>query len=298
MLFGLVVIVLSISSEHFLSFRNLFNIGVSSSVLGIAAAGATFVLIAGCIDLSVGAVISLTSMTVASLMQSTGSVVLSIIVGLVVATVCGIINGIIVTKIKVNSLIATLATMAIFNGLAFLWTNGVSIAIANEAFKWIGRGSIGSVPFSVVLLLLLCTAMSFFSKNMRFGRNIYSVGSSEKSSYLSGINIDKVRLGVFTISGFTAGISGIVLVSQTGAGIPQSGQGMEMDILAAAILGGASIKGGKGSVFGSLLGIVFMATLANGLTLLSISSNWQMIAKGILLLVAVFLDSIRTKRLG
>jgi len=237
---------------------------------------------------------ALTCMVVAQLLRSGVSVPVAIILGVLTGAVCGAINGIAVSKGKIVPMIATLATMSIFRGIAFLSNNGVSIVINSNTFKWIGRGYIGPVPFLIIIMMLFYLGVWYVSKYSAFGRKVYATGSNKRASYLSGIKTDSVIFFVYLINGTVAGISGILMAAQTGAGLPTAGDGYEMTIIAACILGGTSLYGGKGSVWGSFIGVLMLTTISTGLTMLAVPTFWQQIIKGVILLLAVFIDVIRS----
>ncbi|MCG8402843.1 MAG: ABC transporter permease [Firmicutes bacterium] len=199
-----------------------------------------------------------------------------------------------VSKAKINPMITTLSTMSIFRGIAYLSNNGISIVINDSAFKWIGRGYIGPIPFIILLMLISFAGIWYLSKYTAFGRKIYATGSNYRASYLSGINTDRVIWIVYTLSGMMAGISGILMAAQSGAGLPIAGEGYEMTVISACILGGTSLSGGKGSIVGTFLGILMLTTISNGLTMLTVPTFWQQIIKGVILLISVLIDVIRS----
>lgn len=287
------VIVFSLLSPYFLSVKNFLNIGLYASIMAVTATGMTMALLSGGLDLSVGSVMSLVGMIVATSITKNGSPVLPITLGLLVGLACGLINGLLITKVKINPLITTLATMQIYRGCAFIYTNGVSVQINNPNYKWIGRGYILGIPVPLVITLVMFLIFWFVLKYTVFGRKIYSIGGNSQASYLSGINVNKVRLAVYVIVSFTAAISGIILSSQAGAGLPQGGTGMEMQVISAVILGGASLSGGKGNILGTFLGVLILSTLSNGMVLLNVPSFWQMVTTGVVLVLAVASDVLR-----
>jgi ribose transport system permease protein len=287
------IIFFAIASPYFLSIRNFLNIGLAASIIGIAATGQTLVLLSRGLDISVGSIIGFVGIVTATMMQSGMSVPGAVLVGLTLGFGCGLINGLIITKLRINPLITTLATMAIFRGLAFVYSEGLSVLITNPSFKIIGRQFILGIPVAVIIMVILYVGMGYLLNYTKLGRSIYAVGGNPHASHLSGINVDRVRLTLYAICGVTAALSGVVLASQTGTGLPQAGTGMELDVIAAVILGGTSLAGGKGKITGTLLGVLILATLNNGLILLNVPSFYQMIAKGGVLLIAVMFDVLR-----
>jgi len=290
----LIILVFSILSPHFFSMDNFLNIGIYSAVTGITATTTTLALVAGCIDISVGGTMALTGMVVSLMLKAGYSTFTSVLVAFILGTVCGAINGLAVSKGKINPMITTLATMSIFRGIAYLSNNGISIVVTNESFKWLGRGYIGFIPFLVLVMLLFFVLAWYLAKYTAFGRKVYATGSNMRASYLSGINTDNVVFTVYLLNGMLAGISGILMAAQTGAGLPTAGTGYEMTIISACILGGTSLNGGKGSLWGSLIGVLMLTTISNGLTMLEVQTFWQQIIKGCILLAAVFIDVLRS----
>ena len=292
--FIVVCIIFAFRSEHFLTITNLMNIGIYSAILGAAATGMTIALISGGFDISVGAIMALVSMMCAASLEDFGlSSTVAILIGLLCGFACGAANGALITVTKINPLITTLATASIFRGMAYLYNNGLSVIIGNSDFKVIGRGYIGPFPITIIIMITCFIVMGYVMKYTPLGRMIYAVGGNETASRFSGIKNDWIRFWAFTICGSMAGIGGVMLASQAGAGIPTGAIGYEMDIIAACVLGGTSIRGGKGTMIGSFFGILLLGALSNGMTLTNIPTFVQMIVKGIVLLTAVALDNLR-----
>lgn len=290
----LVCLVFSILSKHFLSVNNFLNIGIYSAITGIAATAMTLALIQGCIDISVGGIMALTGMVCALLLKNGMPTFFAILIAFLLGIACGAFNGLMVSKAKINPMITTLSTMSIFRGIAYLSNDGISIVINDSSFKWIGRGYIGPIPFIILLMLIAFIGIWYLSKYTAFGRKIYATGSNYRASYLSGINTDRVIWIVYTLSGMMAGLSGILMAAQSGAGLPIAGEGYEMTVISACILGGTSLSGGKGSIVGTFLGILMLTTISNGLTMLAVPTFWQQIIKGVILLISVLIDVIRS----
>lgn len=290
----LICIAFSSLSKHFLSINNFINIGIYSAITGITATTMTLVLIQGCIDISVGGIMALTGMVCALMLKSGIPTVIAIIAAFILGILCGVFNGMMVSKAKINAMITTLSTMSIFRGIAYLSNDGISIVINDASFKWIGRGYIGALPFIIILMVLIFVIVWYVAKNTAFGRKVYATGSNLRASYLSGINTDNVIWIVYMLNGMMAGISGILMAAQSGAGLPIAGEGYEMTIISACILGGTSLNGGKGSIWGTFLGIIMLTTISNGLTMLAVPTFWQQIIKGVILLISVLIDVIRS----
>jgi ribose/xylose/arabinose/galactoside ABC-type transport system permease subunit len=290
----LICAVFSVLAKHFLSINNFLNIGIYSAITGITATTTTLTLILGCIDISVGGIMAVTGMVCALLLKAGASTTVAIALAFTLGIACGAFNGFMVSKAKINAMITTLSTMSIFRGIAYLSNNGISIVINDQAFKWIGRGYIGPLPFIIVLMIVSFVGIWYLSRHTAFGRKIYATGSNLRASYLSGINTDKVIWIVYILNGMMAGISGILMAAQSGAGLPIAGEGYEMTIISACILGGTSLNGGKGSIGGAFLGIIMLTTISNGLTMLAVPTFWQQIIKGVILLISVLIDVLRS----
>jgi ribose/xylose/arabinose/galactoside ABC-type transport system permease subunit len=291
--YALLVIFFSIASPVFFSFRNFMNILSYTSVIGVTAVGMCFGITSGCRDLSVGSVIALTGIVVAQVIPTVG-MFWAILAGLGMGVLCGTFNGFIITQGKIVPMIATLGTMSVFRGITYLLADGKSIMITNNAFKQIGRGYVANaIPVPVVILLTMFVIGWLILNKTVFGRTLHSIGGNSKASYLAGINIKLNRFVTFIVISVMASMSGIVATAQTGAGIPQAATGSELDIIASVILGGTSLAGGKGSMVGTFLGLLILGTLSNGMVMLNIPSFWQMVAKGAVLILAVYVDVLR-----
>jgi len=261
--------------------------------MGVAATGMTIVIISGGLDISIGAIMGLTCMFIAKTAPESGNVALVILSGIGMGVACGAINGLAITRAKINPLITTLATMSIFRGFAFIWNMGISLPILNKEFGQLGRGYAGPVPISLIVMLGIFVIMGIVLKYTSFGRKIYYIGGNSVASRLSGISVRTTRFFVYVICGGTAGLAGTILASQIGAGVANGGLGYELNVIAAVILGGSSLSGGKGSIVGTFFGVLILVTLNNGMNLLGVQSFWQMVAKGVVLMLAVILDAIR-----
>lgn len=286
-------IIFSVMSPNFFSIRNFVNIGIYSSIMGITAAATTLVLICGCIDISVGATMGLTGMLSALMLKAGMPIVWVILISLLAGAAAGVFNGLLVSKGKIVPMIATLATMSIIRGIAYLTNGGISIVISNPAFNWLGRGYVGPVPFILIIMAVVYVGFFYLTKYTAYGRKLYATGSNQRASYLAGINTDTTILTVYILNGIFAGLSGVLMAAQSGAGLPTAGDTYEMSIISGCVLGGTSINGGKGNVWGTLVGILLLTTISNGLTMLGISSFWQQIIKGTILLAAVLIDAWR-----
>lgn len=290
----LICIVLSFLSPHFLTVRNIMNVFLFSSIMAIRCSGLTIAMILGGLDISQNAVGAVTGILVAMLALTGTPTWMMLITVILLGAAMGAINGTLVAIFKINPIITTLGTMQIFRGAAWL-INDSTIMIRNPFFITMGRGRLLDViPYSAIVAIVIIFLTFYVLKFTSFGRKVYMVGGNEHASFLSGINITKVKFGAFIISAVTAAIAGFILACQVGAALPQSGAGTEMAPIAAVILGGISLSGGKGNISGTVLGILILATINNGLTLLSVNAYYQMVVNGGVLLLAVLIDVIRS----
>lgn len=285
------MIVFSLLSKYFLTFKNLMNLLMYSAVLGISASGFTLVILAGSLDLSASTLSALAAVYTARVLQITDIWWLGILVGVGIGLLGGCINGLLVTKVRINPLITTLGTMTIFKGLAFLQNNGVTIPVYNAAFKRLGQGYLfGSIPVIVLIWFAVVAIIFVMLKYTRFGREVYSVGGNAQSSFLSGISVKGTRFKIYLTCSTCAGIAGVMYAALNGSGAPGANENIVLESISSIILGGAALAGGRGSVIGTVLGVLVLGTITNGLTLLNVSSFYQMIFKGAILLIAVALD--------
>ena len=289
-------IVCSVMSEHFFTARNLVNIATYTSINAIMAFGVTVALILASMDLSQFAVAAFASMVAAVMIQNGSPVGLAVLVALLLGGLLGLINGVIVSFFGVNAIIATLGTQQVFRGCAYLVTDGKNIPINNEVLTFIGRGSIGPIPVVIILMIIAFAITGYVLKYTSFGRKIFAIGGNKTASYLSGINIKAVQIGGFVYCSVAGAIGGILLAAQAGVAMPTRGIGSDMDVIASVVLGGVSLSGGNGKVSGTLLGALMLQTISNGMTLLSVQSYWQMVIKGIVLILAVLLDVMRSRK--
>lgn len=294
MALAILCIILSVASPYFFQVRNILNIGLYSAIMGISSTAMTMCVIANGIDLSVGSTMALAGMFVAGMANKTSNPILIVGAGLVIGLACGTFNGLIITKGKISSFITTISSMLIFRGFAYIYSDGGSIICNTPFLKWLGRGYVLGIPVPLLLMLLCFVVFGFILSKTEFGRNIYAVGGNATASFLAGLNVNRTQLIANMLSGLMAGLAGVVITAQSGAGLPQAADGLQMDIIAAVILGGSSLNGGKGNVVGTLLGILLLSTLSNGMSLLNISSFWQDVAKGAVLILAVLLDVARS----
>ena len=288
--FIVLFVVLSITSQSFFTESNLINVVRQASPPLIVAIGMTFVLILGGIDLSVGSVACLSGTLAAGFMTTNGMpIIAAILLALVIGAGIGFINGLIIAKIKIPAFIVTLALMSTARGLALVYTGGRPITNIPEEALQLGRGYVGAIPIPVIIMIIVVAIAWIVLSSTKFGRHVFATGGNEECARLSGIKVDGTKIAVYTISGFTAGLTGVLLTMRLASGQPTLGQGMELDAIAAVVLGGTTLTGGKGFIFGTIIGCMFMQLLSNGFNILGISSFWQQVFTGIILLVAVSL---------
>ena len=291
----LLMSVFAITSPHFLNIRNLLNIGRSVAIMGVVASGVTMGLIGGVFDLSIAAVADITAVVTGLVSLSFGlSPLLAMLVGLFVGVLCGLMNGYLVTKLRINPIIGTLATAGIFRGIAFLLTGGKSHAVDSEGFRWLGRSELFGLPSAMIVMAIVMIIAHIVLRYTKFGRYTYSVGGNPIASRLAGINVDRQRLYLFMVVSFCASLGGLIMLSKLGTMIPNANAGTELDMIAAAILGGTALAGGGGTIQGTLMGVLILGTLRNGLVMNNVNAYWQQIASGVALVIAVAIDMLRT----
>lgn len=290
-----ICVVFSVLSPYFLSVKNLINMATFASITGVMGAGVTVAMLIGNIDISQYSVLTLAGIVAAYGLESGMPLAAVIILAILVGVACGAVNGVLVSILRLSGIIATMGTMQIFRGLAYIITDGNTIMINNKDFDIIGRGQVFNiVPVSVIIMIGVFVLIYFLLNRTIFGRNIFAVGGSENASFLAGIKVVSIKFGAMIVSSVFAAVAGLILCSQVSAAVPSTGIGSEMVVLAAVILGGISLSGGKGRISGTIIGILILATIQNGLTLLSVPSFYQMLINGCVLIAAVTLDVVRS----
>jgi ribose transport system permease protein len=282
--------VMSAFNPYFLTIENLLLVLQQSSINSIIAVGMMFVILTRGIDLSVGSSLALSAMFCASMVYNGFNLVIVFILTLFIGIFLGFISGIIVVKGQVQPFIATLVTMTLFRGLTLLYSQGYPIAAISDKFECIGNGRFFGVPIPVIITAIVYFLAYFILKYTRFGRYVYAVGSNEEATKLAGINISKIKLYVYMICGLLSSLAGLILVSRLSSSQPTAGIGYELDAIAAVVLGGTSLFGGKGNIIGTLMGSLIIGLIGNSLNLLDISSYYQLIVKSIVILIAVLFD--------
>lgn len=289
-----ICIFLSLTSDAFLSSRNIFNVLRQIAVNVFLACGMTMVIILGGIDLSVGAVIALSGCISASLITNFAvNTYIAMFAGILVGGLIGLINGTIISRTTIPPFIVTLAFMNICRGFARVVVNNKTVAVNDEIYNFVGTGYVFGIPIHVIFIIAIVAIAGFIINRTRFGRNIYAVGGNRTAAIYSGVNTKKVTLLVFTFCGVLSGFAGILSSSRTMVGQYSLGIGAEMDAITAVVLGGTSMAGGVGTIAGTVIGCVIVGVLNNGMNLLGIGSSWQYVVQGIVVLLAVFLDFIK-----
>ncbi len=284
---------LSLLSDKFLTSSNLISVMRQISINVYIALGMTLVIILGGIDLSVGAIVALTGTVTVGLIVNTGlPIAAAIAIGLLIGVVCGFISGTMVAEFKLPAFIVTMAMMNIARGAANVYSGGRSTRITDEFFSSIGSGYLfGVIPLPVIYMVVLIILITVVLNKTKFGTYIYAIGGNRESARLSGVPIKKVEIAVFTIIGLLSAFAGLVLASRMYSGQPSVGAGYELDAIAACVLGGVSMSGGKGRISGTVFGAMVIGFISNGLNLMNVNSFWQLVVKGIIILIAVVIDS-------
>ena len=286
------IIFVSILSPSFLSLTNLMNLMRQVSTNALIAFGMTFVIITGGIDLSVGSTLALSSAIMAGMIVNGIDPLIAMTVSLIAGFVLGAVNGLLNTKGKLVPFIATLATMTIYRGATLVLTDGKPITGLDETFifQFMGRGYFFGIPFPIVITLVVFALLFVLLYKMSFGRKTFAIGGNEKAPFIAGVKSNKIKIFVYSISGVLASLAGIILTSRLNSAQPTAGESYEMDAIASVVLGGTSMSGGKGRIFGTLIGALIIGTLNNGLNLLGVSTFYQQIVKGIVIIIAVLID--------
>ncbi len=289
---GALVLALGLMSDRFLTSTNLLNVTRQVTINAILAAGMTVVILSGGIDLSVGAVLALSGAVGAGLMAAGYGWPVGVAGALVVGLAIGVVNGLFVAYAKLPPFIVTLASMALARGLTLVYTGGRPIAVRDVAFTWWGHGYVGPIPVPVLLMAAVYVAAHLALTRLKIGRLVYAVGGNETAARMAGVRVERVKVVVYALSGLAAGLAAVVLTARLVSAQPTAGQGYELDAIAAVILGGTSLSGGRGSVGGTVIGAFVIGVLANGLNLLNVSPFYQDVAKGAVILLAVLLDRV------
>ena len=287
----LLCVIWTVMNPQFLSLNNITNILRQASYTAVAAVGMTMVIVIGEIDLSAGSLVCASGLTGAMVCKETGNVVLAVLAALAVGLLVGFVNGALCAYGKLPGFIATLASMTVLRGLAYIITGGNSVVWTNEAFTMIGTGYVGPVPIPVIIMVLVIIFGWVLTTKLKFGRYIYAVGGNSDASKWSGIAVEKVKIIVYMVMGVLTSIAGLIITARLGSGQPSAGQNFEMDCITAAVVGGTSMSGGRGKVFGTIVGVLLLTVLTNGMSLVGINTYWQQVLKGVIIVVSVLADT-------
>jgi ribose transport system permease protein len=290
------IVFFTLMSDRFMSGTNMINILRQISITGISSVGMFMVILLGGIDLSVGSMYAFIGVMSAYIFNATKNTVITLVAAIFLGIAIGFFNGVITAKFRIPAFITTLATMIMLRGGGYVMTGGTPIGVTDTGFTLFGSGYVLSViPLPVITMLVVVLIGYFLIGYTRFGRHLYSCGGNEQASLYSGLKTDKIKITVFTLAGLLNGLAAITLAGRLGGGLPASGNGAEMDVITAVVLGGTSMTGGKGKLWGVIVGVLLIGILTNGLTMISVSTYWQQIIKGVIILLAVIFDTRATK---
>jgi ribose transport system permease protein len=290
--YAVIFVTLALLSPFFLSAQNMVNLLMATAILAIVAVFTTMLMISGGLDLSVGSVVALTGVVIAVLQPVVG-IWPAALAGLLAGVLFGALNGLLVTRVGINAVITTLGTLYVARGAALVLSNGLTKPVFDEGFAVLGAGLVFGVPIPVLIALILFLIGIIVLNYTTYGRALYAVGGNAEASRLAALPVKRYQFLAYLFSGFSAGLAGVVLTSRLYAAAPQAATGLEFSVIAAVVLGGTSLAGGKGTLLGTFLGVLILGTLNNGMTLLSLSSDYQQIVQGTVLLLAVAIDQVR-----
>ena len=298
----LIICILSaLKPDTFLTRDNFLNVLRRSSVNGIIAVGMTSVIISAGIDLSVGSMLALAGMVGAYTMTVIGgadahggALVIGTIVGIVAGAVCGLLNGVLITKLKLQPFIVTLGTMSTFRGISYVMNDGQPYYVPN--YQYLGKGVVAGIPISVLIFAVVIAIAVFLLRYTRLGRYTYAIGSNREAAFHAGVNVDRNLIYIYALTGLLVGIAAMIATSRTGSAQPTAGIALELDIIAAVVIGGASLAGGRGTITGTIIGTLLISFLRNGCTMLGISTNVQLIVIGPVIIIAVAVDQLARSR--
>ena len=292
----LIWVVLSFMSPYFFTVSNLFEITLQAAVFAILAAGETFVIFSGGIDLSVGSVFAFASIVGGLAFQATGSALLAILGSIVAGIIAGLVNGLFITQLKVPPFVATLGMMGIGRGLALIFCQGIPIYGLTEGYMWLGQGKLfGVIPVPTLIVFIIFLLAFCVLKFTKFGRFTYAIGSNAEATRLSGININRVTLGIYMVSGMLSAVAGVIESARLGTIQPAGGNGYELLAIGAVVIGGTSLFGGEGEIIATLIGALIVTTIRNGLNILGVYAFWQYVVNGLIIITAVAIDQFRRR---
>ena len=296
LVFVLMVAIFTVYNPKFIKPSNLMNIARQVAVYGIASVGMTFVILISGIDLSIGAIITFVNIICAYLMVNLGvNMWVAVIISITAATLIGVLNGFMVSTVGIPALIATFAAQTVFDGVSYIISGGMPISGFDKNFNIFGKWTIGIVPISAIIMIVCFAAGAFILNKTYFGRYFYAIGGNEEAAKLSGIQVSNIKYLIYALSGFFAGLAGIVMLSRTGSAQNTAGLGYEFDVITCVVLGGVSVKGGIGRISGVIAGVLIIGSLTNGMILMDINSYTQKVVKGLVLAIAVGIDCLSNR---
>jgi ribose transport system permease protein len=287
---------LSIASPYFLTANNLTSVARQTAVFNTMALGMTIVIVSGGIDLSVGSILGLAGLIGTMALERGFPIVVGVLTGIAVGMLCGFLNGLLITRLRIPPFVVTLGTLGVYRGLALIFSNGLPVHKIPAGFSYLGEGSLLGIPFVVWMLVICAVFVHVILEHTRLGRYAFSIGSNKVASLYAGIPVDFHITAVYSIGGALTGLAGMIEASRLMTGQPTAGQGYELQAIAAVVIGGGSLNGGEGSVVGTLIGAFIMGLLSNGADLLNISNYWQQVIIGSVIILAVTLDEVRKRR--
>lgn len=290
-------IILSIFVPYFFTWRNMIALALSISMLGMVACTMLFALASGDFDLSVSSIVAFSGVVAAVVINSTGSVWMGILLGILAGGLFGLMNGVIIAKLHINALITTLAMMQIVRGFAYIVSGGQAKSIGNVGFFGLGNGSFLSIPNPIWITIACFAVFAVLINNTTYGKNTLAIGGNIEAARLAGINVDKVKIIIFTMQGLMAGFAGVILASRMTSGQPNAASGFELNVISSCVLGGVSLNGGIAPIQGAIVGVLIMGTVQDAMSLLNIPTFYQYVVRGVILLIAVMIDQIRQQRM-
>lgn len=290
---GLLCIITTLLTDKFLTSGNITNILRQISSNALIAFGMTFVILSGGIDLTVGSIIAVSGAISVSMMEHAIPLVICLLAGLAIGLIAGLINGVIIAYTNMPPFIVTLSTMTMWRGAAYIYTGGTTIRSKNELFNAIGTGFLGKIPIPVIIMFVVFGICWLILNRTKFGRHVYGIGGNQDAAFYSGINVSKEKIRIYILSGILAAGAGIIIAARTYAAIPTAGESAEMDAIASVVLGGTSFTGGIGTIGGTFIGALIIGVLSNSLNLLEVPYYYQLVLKGLIILLAVYFDMVK-----
>ncbi len=297
LIYIILFVILSLFVPYFFTWRNMIGLALSVSMLGMVSCTMLFCLASGDFDLSVEAIVAFSGVVTAVVINTTGAVGFGILMGVIAGGVVGAMNGIIIAKLHINALITTLASMQIVRGCAYIVSGGQAQSIANLDFFKLGNTIILGIPAPIWITVLCFAVFAVLIENTTFGKNTLAIGGNVEAARLAGINVDRIKIMIFTLQGLMAGFAGVILASRMTSGQPNAAQGFGLNVISSCVLGGVSLNGGIAPIQGAIVGVLIMGTVQDAMSLLNIPTFYQYVVRGTILLIAVIIDQLKQQRL-